>query len=30
MMPHKKRHEELILYQKYTPVNYPKSDNYDR
>lgn len=24
-----KRHEELILYQKYTPQDYPKYDNYD-
>ncbi|MBQ9645315.1 MAG: adenine-specific methyltransferase EcoRI family protein [Prevotella sp.] len=26
---HNKRHEELILYQKYTPQDYPKYDNYD-
>lgn len=25
----KKRHEELILYKKYTPKEYPKYDNYD-
>ena len=25
----KKRHEELILYQKYSPNEYPKYDNYD-
>lgn len=24
-----KRHEELVLYQKYTPEKYPKYDNYD-
>ena len=24
-----KRHEELILYKKYTPDEYPKYDNYD-
>ena len=24
-----KRHEDLILYQKYTPEQYPKYDNYD-
>ena len=24
-----KRHEELILYKKYTPEEYPKYDNYD-
>lgn len=24
-----KRHEELILYKKYTPEGYPKYDNYD-
>ena len=24
-----KRHEELILYKKYTPAEYPKYDNYD-
>lgn len=24
-----KRHEELILYKKYTPQDYPKYDNYD-
>ena len=28
-LDHKKRHEELILYRKYTPENYPKYDNYD-
>ena len=25
----RKRHEELILYKKYTPEEYPKYDNYD-
>ena len=25
----KKRHEELVLYKKYTPEEYPKYDNYD-
>lgn len=25
----KKRHEELVLYKKYTPAEYPKYDNYD-
>jgi len=24
-----KRHEDLILYKKYTPDEYPKYDNYD-
>lgn len=24
-----KRHEELILYKKYTPIEYPKYENYD-
>jgi len=24
-----KRHEELILYKKYNPIEYPKYDNYD-
>ncbi len=28
-LDHKKRHEGLILYRKYTPENYPKYDNYD-
>ncbi len=28
-LDHKKRHEELILYRKYTPEDYPKYDNYD-
>lgn len=28
-LDHKKRHEELILYRKYTPDNYPLYDNYD-
>ncbi len=28
-LDHKKRHEELILYKKYTPEEYPKYDNYD-
>jgi hypothetical protein len=26
---HKKRHEELILWKKYTPEEYPHYDNYD-
>ncbi len=26
---YKERHEELILYKKYTPEEYPKYDNYD-
>ena len=25
----KKRHEDIILYRKYTPEDYPKYDNYD-
>ncbi len=28
-LDHKQRHEELILYKKYTPQEYPKYDNYD-
>lgn len=28
-LDHKKRHEELILYKKYSPDEYPKYDNYD-
>ena len=28
-LDHAKRHEELILYRKYTPRDYPKYDNYD-
>lgn len=28
-LDHKSRHEELILYRKYTPDEYPKYDNYD-
>lgn len=28
-LDHNKRHEELILYRKYTPEDYPKYDNYD-
>ena len=28
-LDHKKRHEELILYKRYTPAEYPKYDNYD-
>ena len=28
-LDHKKRHEDLILYKKYTPEEYPKYDNYD-
>ena len=28
-LPHKKRHEKLILYKRYTPEEYPHYDNYD-
>lgn len=28
-LDHKKRHEPLILYKKYTPEEYPEYDNYD-
>ncbi|MDQ2985590.1 MAG: adenine-specific methyltransferase EcoRI family protein [Armatimonadota bacterium] len=28
-MDHKKRHEEIKLFKKYTPGEYPKYDNYD-
>ena len=28
-LDHKKRHEKLELYKKYTPEEYPKYDNYD-
>ena len=28
-MDYKERHEDLILYKKYTPEDYPKYDNYD-
>ena len=28
-LDHSKRHEELILYKKYSPDKYPKYDNYD-
>jgi len=28
-LDHNKRHEELLLYQRYTPEDYPKYDNYD-
>ncbi len=28
-LDHAKRHEDLILYRKYTPSEYPKYDNYD-
>ena len=28
-LDHKKRQEEMILYKKYTPEEYPKYDNYD-
>ena len=28
-LDHQKRHEELILYKKYTPADYPTYDNYD-
>ena len=28
-LDHKKRHEDLILYKKYSPDEFPKYDNYD-
>lgn len=28
-LDYKKRHEDLVLYKKYTPSEYPKYDNYD-
>ena len=28
-LEHKKRNEELLLYKRYTPKDYPKYDNYD-
>ena len=28
-LDHKKRHEDIILYKKYSPEEYPKYDNYD-
>ena len=28
-LDHKKRHEELILYKRYSPEEFPKYDNYD-
>ena len=28
-LDHKKRHEELILYRRYSPEEYPTYDNYD-
>ena len=28
-LEHKKRHEELVLYKKYSPQEYPKYDNYN-
>ena len=28
-LDHRKRHEDLILYKKYTPDEYPKYDNYN-
>ena len=28
-LDHKKRHQDLILYKKYSPDEYPKYDNYD-
>ena len=28
-LEHKKRHEELVLYKKYNPQEYPKYDNYN-
>ena len=28
-LPHRKRNEELILYKRYSPEEYPRYDNYD-
>jgi len=28
-LDHKKRHDEMLLYKKYNPSEYPKYDNYD-
>ncbi len=28
-LDHKKRHEELVLYKRYNPSDYPKYDNFD-
>ena len=28
-MDYRERHEELVLYKRYTPEEYPKYDNYD-
>lgn len=28
-LDHSKRHEDIVLYKKYTPEEYPKYDNYD-
>ena len=28
-LDHSKRHEELIMYKKYTPLEYPKYENFD-
>ena len=28
-LDHKRRHEKLILYRRYSPEEYPKYDNYD-
>lgn len=28
-LDHKRRHEKMILYKKYTPEEYPRYDNYD-
>jgi hypothetical protein len=28
-LDHKKRHEKIILYKRYTPEEYPRYDNYD-
>lgn len=28
-LDYKERHEEIILYKKYTPEEYPQYDNYD-
>jgi len=28
-LPHKKRNDEMILYKRYTPEEYPHYDNYD-
>ena len=28
-LDHEKRHEDLILYKRYSPEQYPTYDNYD-